>query len=409
MDFTSLFHNPTIQSIHSTVNEIPISVYGIMLIIYLGTQIYYAIREKIRQNVLKNYELEEYPFVSSLVPFFNESFQEIDDTIESLMKMDYPKDKHEIIVMDNGSDDIRVYNDLLLKYREIKNVKILRQENAGKRDAQVNMSEFADDQVEYYLTVDSDTIFDTLALKEMVKVAKYFDVEAVSGGIMVKKNNNFLNMLLRVRYWTANWQERLSQSWFNQVNCCSGPCSLWKASLYNEVKESYIGQTFLGKKCTYGDDRHLTNLFIQKGGKIKMADRAFCYTSVPETWSKWIKQQIRWSKSFYRESWWSFTRLGEKMGWFFKYQNSMAFLLPFVLVFNVFYYSLTGNVTTLTILFYLASITLAGLIRGLYGYFSTFDKTYFLAPIYGFIHFTIVFPIRIYALFRMTDTKWGTR
>lgn len=404
-----IIQDPNVQALYQTVDDLPISIYGILLIVYLVTQIYYAVREKIRQSSLKEYEPETWPFVTSLVPFYNESFQEIDDTIVSLLEMEYPKERHQIIVMDDGSDDESVYHRLFEKYNSNKNIRVLRQKNGGKRDAQANMSHYSHSNVEYYLTVDSDTTFDPMALKEMVKVAKFFDVEAVSGGIMVKRDERFLNLLLRVRYWIANWQERLSQSWFNQVNCCSGPCSLWKASMYHEVREAYVNQTFLGKKCTYGDDRHLTNLFILKGAKIKMADKAFCYTSVPETWKKWVKQQVRWSKSFYRESFWSFTRLGEKMGWFFKYQNSMAFILPFVLVFNIFYYSITGNVTPRAILFYLVSIMLAGLARGLYGFLSTFDKTYFLAPVYGFVHFVIVFPIRVYALFRMRDTKWGTR
>ena len=42
--------------------------------------------------------------------------------------------------------------------------------------------------------------------------------------------------------------------------CCSGPFSAYRKEIIDKVKEKYITQYFLGENCTYGDDRHLTNL-----------------------------------------------------------------------------------------------------------------------------------------------------
>ena len=48
--------------------------------------------------------MENYPFVSIIVPVYN-AHRTIVDCLESIQKLDYPKDKIEIIVVDNGSND----------------------------------------------------------------------------------------------------------------------------------------------------------------------------------------------------------------------------------------------------------------------------------------------------------------
>ena len=44
------------------------------------------------------------PLISIIVPVYNQP-QGINDTLESLLKLDYPQDRIEIIVVDNGSTD----------------------------------------------------------------------------------------------------------------------------------------------------------------------------------------------------------------------------------------------------------------------------------------------------------------
>jgi len=388
------------------IKEIPIGIYGIFLFLYLFSQILYSILEKNKQNKVKDIILENFPFVSILVPFYNEEEKELDEAIQSLLDLDYPKDKYEILLMDDGSDN-NVSEYIVNKYKN--EIKIFYQKNKGKREAQYALTKVRDDRAIFYLTVDSDSVLNKNCLKEIVKTAVLFQCEAVTGGILAKKQNNFLNRLLRIRYWTANWQERLSQSYFNQIGCCSGPCSLWNAEIFDKVSDEYISQMFLGKKCTYGDDRHMTNLFLRENCKMKMSNIAYCYTTTPETWKKWMKQQFRWSKSFYRESIWITLNLKGKICWFFIYQNTISFLLPFILLSNLFIYLIFYSPTKFAIFLYLLSVFLSGLIRGLYSFFCTKDPTYFLAPIYGFVHFIIVFPIKIMALFKLKDTSWGTR
>ena len=57
----------------------------------------------------------------------------------------------------------------------------------------------------------------------------------------------------------------------------------------------------MGDKCTFGDDRHLSNLILEKGLSIFYTPFAKCKTDTPAELLRWIPQQTRWCKSFFRE------------------------------------------------------------------------------------------------------------
>ena len=66
----------------------------------------------------KRVKLDELPFVSMIVPAYNEE-KTIERTIRSLLNLDYPKNKLEIIVVndeskDNTADVVKKCNSLLI-------------------------------------------------------------------------------------------------------------------------------------------------------------------------------------------------------------------------------------------------------------------------------------------------------
>ncbi|MGQ0420911.1 hyaluronan synthase, partial [Bacillus sp. HC-Mk] len=86
----------------------------------------------------------------------------------------------------------------------------------------------------------------------------------------------------------------------NVLICC-GPISCYRREVIIENLEQYGHQMFLGEVVQAGDDRCLTNYAILKG-KTVYQETARCITDVPATLLQFIKQQIRWNKSFFRES-----------------------------------------------------------------------------------------------------------
>src|SRR3990167_5947068 len=71
------------------------------------------------------YEDSELPFVSIMIPAFNEG-KSIARTFDSVLKVDYPKNKFEIVFVDDGSSDNTL--EIARKYAG-KNVKIFHKKN----------------------------------------------------------------------------------------------------------------------------------------------------------------------------------------------------------------------------------------------------------------------------------------
>jgi hyaluronan synthase/N-acetylglucosaminyltransferase len=179
------------------------------------------------------------------------------------------------------------------------------------------------------------------------------------------------------------------------------------------VKEAYVSERFLGEYCTYGDDRHLTNLVLEQGYTVHYERRAKAWTQVPQKLKPWLKQQTRWNRSFYRELLWTVKRVVLKR----KYQNVymiydliMQTVLPFLLLGCLAFVCIKSVTQTPVYLFgYITILVGVAFLRGSYAYLRTREKVFFVFPLYAFCHIFMLIPVRMYALCTLKTTKWGTR
>ena len=65
--------------------------------------------------------------------------------------------------------------------------------------------------------------------------------------------------------------------------------------------EEWRNQKFLGQRATFGDDRAMTNIVLSHY-RTGYQDTAYCSTIVPNTNKVFLKQQMRWKRSWLRES-----------------------------------------------------------------------------------------------------------
>jgi hyaluronan synthase len=306
---------------------------------------------------------------------------------------------------------------------------ILSKRNEGKRDAQQKawrMSRQANRILRklkkvvrkskrhwLYGSVDSDTVLDPNAISQLASNFKNPDVAAATGYVDVRNYGvNLLTRLIDQRYWHAFHVERAAQSYHKAVMCCSGPLAAYRADVIDQVMGRYATQRFLNKFCTFGDDRHLTNLVLTLGYLVVMDPRAHCVTEVPEKLRQYIKQQTRWNKSFYREMLWT-TGAIRSHSWYMTYDLTMQFLLPFLLVAAILstaIIAVTGGGLA-TVLLYVATIFGIGFVRSLYGAIMRRRVSYLLFVLYGPIYICVLMPVRWYALVTLLlgKTQWGTR
>jgi hyaluronan synthase/N-acetylglucosaminyltransferase len=388
-----------------TTLETLLVLYGVLAIGHLIVQTVLGHLEFRRERRLP-FDPEWHPSVTVIVPVYNEDTGLLQRCLRSIERQDYPD--LETLVVDDGSMSRNELLEVLEEYAGGQFRVLLKRENQGKRRSQAEVLDRA--RGEIIVTVDSDTSLEPDAVSYIVQRFKECGVAAVTGDVRVaNRRTNLLTRLIGYRYWSAFHQERAAQSLFGVMMCCSGPFSAYRRDVVERVKDAYIGQTFLGRICTVGDDRHLTNLVLAAGYRTVFDQRATAWTQVPKTIPVYVRQQTRWNKSFYRELLWT-ARFAYRRHPYLSLDLAFQTLLPFMLVGALGAMVYQAVAIDLGHLWqYLAILVGIGLLRSLYGIVRTRDPGFLTFICYGVLHVTLLIPVRLYSLATLRRTHWGTR
>lgn len=260
------------------------------------------------------------------------------------------------------------------------------------------------------LTIDSDTQVEPDAVTRLVEQFDDHRAGAATGSVRVSNaGTNLLTRLIDLRYWVAFHQERASHSLFGAVLCCSGPLSMYRRSVLKRAWPDYVAQTFRGQSCTYGDDRHLTNLVLGAGWRTVFAPYAACITAAPTTLPGYLKQQTRWNKSYYRELLWTLAFL-PKLSRVMAVEVALQALLPFLLMTAVAATAVRAVIEGPQVLVrYGAVVAVMAVLHCMFALVRTRNWRFLLFVAYGFLHAGLLIPVRIRALLTLNDSAWGTR
>lgn len=300
------------------------------------------------------------PGVSIIVPCFNEE-NWIQRTIVSCLNQDYPVDKLEVIVVDDCSNDqsfakiSQAIEELKIKenrYDIDGRVRYIQQpQNAGKREAMALGAELA--QHELLVFVDSDSFLEPFAVRNIVQPFKDIKMGGVSGRTDVANTyTNALTKMQAVRYYIAFRIMKAAEGYFDAVTCLSGPLSCYRKDLVLKYKEAWLNQKFLGERATFGDDRSMTN-FILRYHRTTYQDTAICSTIVPNRHSVFLKQQMRWKRSWLRESLIAARFMWKKepfMALSFYMGIVVPLLAPLIVLYNLLYLPIMLGVFPITFL-----------------------------------------------------------
>ncbi len=294
------------------------------------------------------------PGVSIIIPCFNEE-EWIHRTILSCINQDYPIDKLEVIVVDDRSTDrsveqIQKVIEMLHREAERYATKdrlqmVVVEKNGGKREALMQGVELAKHDLVVF--VDSDSFLEPTAIKHLVQPFQDPKMGGVAGRTDVEnKYTNSVTKLQTVRYYIAFRIMKAAESWFDSVTCLSGPLSCYRKDLVIKHSEAWLNQKFLGQPATFGDDRSMTN-FILKTHRTAYQDTAICSTVVPSDMSVFLKQQMRWKRSWLRESLRAAFFIWRKepfMAIFFYIGLIVPIAAPIIVVYNLVYVPLVYQI-----------------------------------------------------------------
>ncbi len=124
------------------------------------------------------------PFVSIVMPNFNGGGFVV-ETINSLIGLDYPPERFEIIVVDNSStdDSLKAVRKEYALYIDSGRLKVIENDaNRGAPAAYNTGIKNADSNYDYILKLDNDIVLDRQALLELVKCAESDPKIGMTGG-----------------------------------------------------------------------------------------------------------------------------------------------------------------------------------------------------------------------------------
>jgi N-acetylglucosaminyltransferase len=235
------------------------------------------------------------PTVTVVVPLFNEG-PSIYDTIVSLTQLEYPRDKLEVVVVDDCSTDDS-YEHACRAAREYPNVRVLRNpHNMGKRRG-INHA-VRESTSEIILSVDSDVIVFPTCLRELIARFTSPQVAAVGGRIHVSNpNENWLTKLQTIKYYFGQEHLKNLERGLDQVLCLSGCLTAYRRHVLMELEPILEQRNILGIEIKYGEDRFLTHQIVKHGYKTRMTMAAFCFTKAATNLRAYFNQQLRWKRS----------------------------------------------------------------------------------------------------------------
>lgn len=268
-------------------------VYSLVVAVYIGSRSWLSLFYRVPSDrgVL--------PSASIVIAVKNEEAH-IAETVERCFRSRYPARQLDVIVVDDGSTDqtwARL-SDLVSRYPRLRIFKFT--VNLGKRHAMALGAKQARGEILVY--VDSDSFVDPEGVYRIVQDFADPRVGAVAGHVQVIiEPDNLISKMESVRYFISHRVMKAAESLFGCVTCCSGAFSAYRRSAVLDVLPRWLNQTFLGAKATFGDDRSLTN-FILRTHQVVFCETARCQTYVPDNWRKYFRQQLRWKKSWSRET-----------------------------------------------------------------------------------------------------------
>lgn len=270
-----------------------LGLYGIYLCLFLGLYfevfLFISFFEKVPAEKTSE-EPKRYPFVSIVVPCFNEE-RTLKDTVHSLLEMQYPKDKLEVLIVDDGSKD---------KTREIaeslvaadSRVRFFSKPNGGKWTA-LNLG-IENSRGELVGCLDSDS---SVAPDALLEVVKKFENNPNTGAVVpvmkVRFPKNLLELMQSAEYTFGVFVKKTFDN-LSAISVLPGPFSIYRKSVFDQIG--------LFKHAHNTEDMEMAFRMHANQLGIENAHTAVVYTNVPNTVRKLVKQRTRWSQGFLQNS-----------------------------------------------------------------------------------------------------------
>ncbi|MEM5825790.1 MAG: glycosyltransferase family 2 protein [Candidatus Aenigmatarchaeota archaeon] len=266
----------------------------ILVVLYINF-LHIILWEESKKEIIKN-KIKILPSVSIIVPAHNEEGN-ISRIINNIANLNYPKEKIEVILIDDGSSDA-TYE--IMK----KEVKKMKRKNEAKKiswkilknNARLGKATSLNKGIRiarkrFVAVIDADSKLHEDALYHCM--LRFFDdgkenldVAAVTSNILVDKNSRLLQKLQNIEFMLIASLRKLQER-LNIIMATPGPLSVFRRDVL--LKLGGFDESNLT------EDIEIAWRLLAHNYKIRMAFDAKVWSDYPATLKKWWKQRTRWN------------------------------------------------------------------------------------------------------------------
>jgi len=228
--------------------------------------------------------------VTVIVPAYNEK-ECIANTLESLAKSTHPI---EIIVVDDGSEDgTSEISREAARSLGMTNVRVIRQENAGKPAALNNGVRNA--SYDIVIMMDGDTVFEPDAVHQLVQPFADPEVGAVAGNAKVGNRNTIIGAWQHIEYVMGF---NLDRRMYDLLRCM--PTIPGAIGAFRREAVLQVGGM---SEDTLAEDTDITIAMHRAGWRVVYQEHARAWTEAPGSLKQLWSQRYRWSYGTMQALW----------------------------------------------------------------------------------------------------------
>ena len=219
--------------------------------------------------------------ISIIVPAYNEE-ETIKDCIESLKKIDYPKELYEVMIVNDGSKDGTA--EIAKEYAKGNIILIDNEKNKGKA-ACLNQG-IKNAKGKFIACMDADTIVPEDILKKTIPYFNDEKVGSVTVSVEVRYAKNFLQKIIQLEYVLGLSLFLKVLSFFNCVHVTPGPFSVYRKDLIERIGYFDV--------ASITEDLEIAYRIHKSGYKIANCMTASVKTITPDNLNGLYIQRKRW-------------------------------------------------------------------------------------------------------------------
>ncbi|MDF2567686.1 MAG: glycosyl transferase family 2, partial [Oscillospiraceae bacterium] len=240
-----------------------------------------------------------FPAVSCIITCYNEG-RDIEKTVISLTEQLYPGKIQILLVVDGASINVDTLQaakamESWVNRHSNRSLTVVPKWQRGGVVSSSNLAlHFATGEI--IIKADGDTSFDNNMVERATRHFEDDTVVAVSGCLRVRNADKTLCAAFQaIEYFIAIHASKTALSEFNMVNNISGAFGIFRREILDLVE---------GWDAGTAEDLDMTirikNYFAHARRKVRIVfdPEAICFTDVPESFAKFLKQRIRWEGDY---------------------------------------------------------------------------------------------------------------